>query len=245
MIHLMIDDQPIAVPPGYTVLQAAREHGIAIPTLCYLESLPPYAACRLCLVEIATPRGRRSPSGESKLVASCAYPSEEGLVVRTNTEQVLDARRTVVELLMSTAGHLPVVQKLAQELGVQAPYVQLAPNDCILCGLCVRACREIVGVGAISLTHRGMERAVSTPFEISSADCIECATCALVCPTGAIRIEDITRPARTSHTWASAYARRACRLCESEPPGPLFPQDYRELLGTQTPALARRCKCER
>jgi NADH dehydrogenase/NADH:ubiquinone oxidoreductase subunit G len=223
MIHLTIDNQSIEVPSGYTVLQAAREHGIAIPTLCYLESLPPYAACRLCLVEIATPRG-------SKLVASCAYPSEDGLVVRTNTEQVLDARRTVVELLMSTAGHLPVVQKLAQELGVQAPYVQLAPNDCILCGLCVRACREIVGVGAISLTHRGMERAVSTPFEISSADCIECATCALVCPTGAIRIEDITRPARTSHVWASAYARRACRLCESEPPGLPFPQDYRELL---------------
>jgi bidirectional [NiFe] hydrogenase diaphorase subunit len=223
MIHITIDNQLVVVPPGYTLLQAAREHGIAIPTLCYLESLPPYAACRLCLVEIATPRG-------SKLVASCAYPSEDGLVVRTNTEQVLDARRTVVELLMSTAGHLPVVQKLAQELGVQAPYVQLAPNDCILCGLCVRACREIVGVGAISLTHRGMERAVSTPFEISSADCIECATCALVCPTGAIRIEDITRPARTSHVWASAYARRACRLCESELPGLPFPQDYRELL---------------
>jgi bidirectional [NiFe] hydrogenase diaphorase subunit len=232
MIHLTIDNQSVEVPSGYTVLQAAREHGIAIPTLCYLESLPPYAACRLCLVEIATPRG-------SKLVASCAYPSEDGLVVRTNTEQVLDARRTVVELLMSTAGHLPVVQKLAQELGVQAPYVQLAPNDCILCGLCVRACREIVGVGAISLTHRGMERAVSTPFEISSADCIECATCALVCPTGAIRIEDITRPARTSHVWASAYARRACRLCESEPPGLPFPQDYRELLGTQMNADKR------
>ena len=224
MIHLRIDDYAIAVPPGYSVLQAAREHGIAIPTLCYLESLPPYAACRLCLVEIATPRG-------GKLAASCAYPCEEGLVVRTDTELVLNARRTVVELLMSTAGHLPVVQRLAQELGVQAPYVTLEPNDCILCGLCVRACREIVGVGAISLTHRGMERAVSTPFEISSADCIECATCALVCPTGAIRVEQFTRPVRTLHTWGSAYARRACRLCESEPPGLPFPQDYRELLG--------------
>ena len=223
MIHLMIDDQAVEVPQGHTVLQAAREHGIHIPTLCYLESLPPYAACRLCLVEIATPRG-------SKLVASCAYPCEEGLVVRTNTELALDARRTVVELLMSTAGHLAVVRALAHELGVPAPYVQLAPNDCILCGLCVRVCREIVGVGAISLAQRGMDRAVSTPFQISSADCIECATCALVCPTGAIQIEDITRPVRTSHRWASAYARRACRLCESEPPGSPFPQDYRELL---------------
>jgi bidirectional [NiFe] hydrogenase diaphorase subunit len=231
MVHLTIDGRSIEVLPGYTVLQAAREHGIHIPTLCYLESLPPYAACRLCLVEIATPRGRRSPSGDGKLVASCAYPCEDGLVVRTNTELVLSTRRTVVELLMSTAGHLPVVQRLADELGVQVPYVTLEPNDCILCGLCVRACREIVGVGAISLTHRGMERAVSTPFEISSADCIECATCALVCPTGAIHVEDITRPVRTSHTWMSAYARRACRLCESGPPGLPFQQNYRELLG--------------
>jgi NADH dehydrogenase/NADH:ubiquinone oxidoreductase subunit G len=224
MIHLTIDDQLIEIPQGYTILQAAREHGIPIPTLCYLESLAPYAACRLCLVELIGSRG-------SKLVASCAYPGEDGLVVRTNSEMVLSARRTVVELLMSTAGHLPVVRALAQELGVQAPYVQLEPNDCILCGLCVRACREIVGVGAISLTQRGMEREVSTPFQISSADCIECATCALVCPTGAIRIEDITRPVRTSHTWTSAYARRACRLCEYEPPGEPFPADYRELLG--------------
>jgi NADH dehydrogenase/NADH:ubiquinone oxidoreductase subunit G len=111
MIHLTIDGQSIEVPQSYTVLQAAREHGIHIPTLCYLESLPPYAACRLCLVEIATPRG-------GKLAASCAYPCEESLVVRTNTELVLNARCTVVELLMSTAGHLPVVQRLAQELGV-------------------------------------------------------------------------------------------------------------------------------
>ena len=231
MIHLTIDDHTIDVSSGHTLLQAAREHGIHIPTLCYLESLAPYAACRLCLVELVGARGRRSPLGESKLVASCAYPCEEGLVVRTNSDMVLDARRTVVELLMSTAGHLPMVQKLAQELGVPAPYVTLEPNDCILCGLCVRACRDIVGVGAISLTQRGMARAVSTPFQISSADCIECATCALVCPTGAIHIEDITRPIRTSHQWTSSYARRACRLCEYDPPGSPFPTDYRELLG--------------
>jgi len=224
MLRLTIDDQLVEIPKGYTLLQAARERSIAIPTLCYLESLAPYAACRLCLVELVNARG-------SKLVASCAYPCEEGLVVRTNSDMVLDARRTVIELLMTTAGHLPVVQALAQEYNVQAPYVTLDPNDCILCGLCVRVCKEIVGVGAISLTRRGMSRVVSTPFQISSADCIECATCALVCPTGAIRIEQFTRPARTMHTWTSAYARRACRLCDHEPPGSPFPADYRELLG--------------
>ena len=224
MLRLTIDDQPVETPKGYTLLQAAREHGIAIPTLCYLETLPPYAACRLCLVELTSPRG-------SKLVASCAYPCEDGLIVRTHSDMVLDARRTVIELLMSTAGHLPMVQALAQEYGVKSPYVTLEPNDCILCGLCVRACREIVGVGAISLVNRGMARAVSTPFQISSADCIECATCALVCPTGTIRVEQFTHPARTSHTWASAYARWACRLCEYEPPGSPFLVDHRELPG--------------
>ncbi len=222
MVHITIDGLAVEVPHGYTILQAAREHGIHIPTLCYLESLPPYAACRLCLVELASARG--------KLVASCAYPCEEGLIVRTDSPAVLQARRTVVELLVSTSGHLAIVQALAREMGVGAPRVELEANGCILCGLCVRACREIVGVGAISLTSRGMARAVSTPFQISSADCIECATCALVCPTGAIRVEQFTQPVRTSHPWESPYARRACRLCEYEPPGRAFPQDYGELL---------------
>lgn len=224
MTHLTIDDKTLEVPPGYTLLQAARENGIYIPTLCYHEAMLPYGACRLCMVELDTPRGGR-------LAAACTYPCEEGLVVRTNSEPVMQTRRAVVELLLASAGHLPAVRALADELGVTAPYVTLEPNDCILCGLCVRACREIVGVGAISLINRGMEREVGTPFRIASADCIECATCALVCPTGAIRLEHIAQPSRTRHAWPSAYARRACRLCEYEPPGPPFPADYRELLG--------------
>jgi bidirectional [NiFe] hydrogenase diaphorase subunit len=210
MIHLTIDDQKMEVPAGGTLLQAARENGIAIPTLCYHAALLPYGACRLCLVELASPRG-------GKLVASCAYPCEDGLIVRTNSDAVIRARGAVVELLMATGAHLPLVRQLAAELNIVAPYVELEPNDCVLCGLCVRACQEIVGVGAISFTQRGMKRAVSPPFEISSADCIECGTCALVCPTGAIHIEDVTRPIRTSHPWQSEYVRRACRLCEDAP----------------------------
>lgn len=224
MITLTIDERSISVPPGYTLLEAAREHGIAIPTLCYHEALLPYGACRVCLVELDDPRGGR-------LVAACSYPCQAGLVVHTHSEAVLSARRAVLELLLSTAGHLPAVRALADELGVEAPYVTLDADDCFLCGLCVRACREIVGVGAISLVNRGMQRLVGTPFQISSADCIECATCVLVCPTGAIRIEHIAQPVRTSHSWPSTYARRACRLCEYEPPGPAFPGDYHTLLG--------------
>ncbi len=223
-MHLTIDEREILVPPGYTLLQAARENGIPIPTLCYHEALLPYGACRLCLVELVSPRG-------SRLVASCAYPCEEGLQVRTKSDMVLSARRTVVELLMATSAHLAIVRALAEGMGVAEPYAASKPNDCVLCGRCVRACREIVGVGAISLTHRGIDKEVDTPFAIASADCIECGTCALVCPTGAIRLADVTHPIRTAHTWASQYARRACRLCEYDPPGAPFPNDYRELLG--------------
>lgn len=215
MIHLTIDDQPIQVQAGYSLLQAAREQGIEIPTLCYHEALLPYGACRLCLVELASPRG-------SRLVASCAHPCEDGLVVRTKSDMVLGARRAVVELLMATGSHLWIVRKLAADLNISAPYVELPKNDCVLCGLCVRACREIVGVGAIGFSNRGMERTVGTPFQISSADCIECGTCALVCPTGAIHLADVTRPIRTGHTWPSRYERRACCLCEHELPGTLI-----------------------
>jgi bidirectional [NiFe] hydrogenase diaphorase subunit len=224
MIYLTIDDQPIQVPAGYSLLQAARENSIKIPTLCYHEALLPYGACRLCLVELVSPRG-------SRLVASCAHPCEDGLIVRTKSDMVMSARRAVVELLMATGNHLPIVHALAAEMNVIAPYVELQRNDCVLCGLCVRACREIGGVGAIGFTHRGMERAVSPPFQISSADCIECSTCALVCPTGAIHLADVTRPIRTAHTWPSRYERRACRLCEYAPPSALFSEDNRELLG--------------
>src|SRR5512143_1544783 len=102
MLHLTIDDRLVGVPRGYTLLQAARENGIPIPTLCFHEALLPYSACRLCLVELAGPH-------RSRLVASCAYPCEEGLVVRTTSDLVVSARRTVVELLMTTGAHLPIV----------------------------------------------------------------------------------------------------------------------------------------
>jgi bidirectional [NiFe] hydrogenase diaphorase subunit len=224
MLHLTVDDQPIQVSAGYSLLQAARENSIEIPTLCYQEALPPYGACRLCLVELVSSRG-------SRLVASCAHPCEDGLVVRTKSDLVIGARRAVVELLMATGSHLPIVRALAAEMNVIAPYVELPRNDCVLCGLCVRACREIAGVSAIGFAHRGMERAVVPPFQISSADCIECGTCTLVCPTGAIHLADVTRPARTAHSWPSRYERRACRLCEYEPPGAGIPEDNRGSVG--------------
>ncbi|HUV74016.1 MAG TPA: 2Fe-2S iron-sulfur cluster-binding protein, partial [Anaerolineae bacterium] len=193
MITLTIDDQEVKALEGSSLLEAARENGIEIPTLCYHEALEPYGSCRLCVVEVETPRGPR-------LVASCVYPAEEGAVVKTNSEMVRRSRRMTAELLLAAAPHAKVIQELAAEMGVQEPRVSLSDNDCILCGLCVRACKEIVGANAISLVSRGFTKEVSPPFEIGSNSCVGCTTCVFVCPTGAIKLEDVLGN-KSVHTW--------------------------------------------
>ncbi|RLC73362.1 MAG: hypothetical protein DRI52_01975, partial [Chloroflexi bacterium] len=168
MITLTIDDQKVVAEEGMTILEAAREHGIYIPTLCYHEALKPYGACRLCIVEFADERRG------ARLVSSCSFPAQDGAVIRTNSPLVLEARRMIIELLLADCPDVKAVRELADELGVEKS--QFEPegegNDCILCGLCVRACQEIVGVSAISLINRGIEKKVKPPFEIASSVCI-------------------------------------------------------------------------
>ncbi len=186
MISLTIDELALKVPEGRTILEACREHGIHIPTLCYHPALEPYGGCRLCMVELDS--ATRPP----RLVAACVYPCEEGLIVRTDTEMVRNSRRMTAELLMAGAQDTPEIQALAQELGVKEVRFKLPEeNTCVLCGLCVRACREIVGVSAISFIERGIAKKVSAPFQVASSRCIGCGTCVLICPTGAFRFEEI------------------------------------------------------
>ena len=207
MIALTIDGKELEVEAGRTLLEAARENGIHIPTLCYHEALKPFGGCRMCVVELETPRGPR-------VVASCTYPVENGAVVHTDTEQIGQLRKVAAQLLLARAGHTPFIQELAASVGVDSTPYTLATDSCVLCSRCVRACREIVGIGAISMANRGSDRMVAPPFSISSADCIECATCVQVCPTDAITLKHITDRDRTVHIWPSEYARGACRLCE-------------------------------
>ena len=187
MIHLTIDDRPIEVPEGRSLLEACRENGIAIPTLCYHPALEPYGACRLCVVELS--QAGRKP----RLVASCVYPCEEGAVVSTNSEMVQRSRRITAELILAGSYDTPEVLALGKELGVTEIRFKLPEeNACVLCGLCVRACSEIVGVSAISVIQRGISKKVSTPFQVKSSRCIGCGTCVLICPTGAFKFESVT-----------------------------------------------------
>jgi len=191
-ITLEIDGREVKTEEGKTVLEAAKSAGIDIPTLCYHPALSPFGACRMCSVEIVS-RGR------SKIVTSCNYPVEEGLVVNTKSPDVIQTRKLISEFLLARCPNVKVIQDLAREYGVEKPRFKLGKEDekCILCGLCTRICEERIGVSAINFISRGVDRKVETPFQrtldIDFDACIACGACAFVCPTGAIKLDDITK----------------------------------------------------
>jgi len=187
MVKLTINGRQIKAEEGTTVLHAARENNIYIPTLCENEAVAPYGACRLCLVEIKTARGRE------RLVTSCIYLAEEGLIVQTDTERIRKIHRMLFELLLARCPESEEIQELAKQVGLdKTRFVkQTGNNKCILCANCARTCDEVVGVAAISLARRGVERELTTPFsEDFSEACIGCGSCSYSCPTGAITMED-------------------------------------------------------
>lgn len=224
MIHLTIDDKPIEAPEGRTLLEVCREVGTHIPTLCYHPALEPYGGCRLCMVELTQP-GRRS-----RLVAACVYPCEEGIVVRTNSEMVMRSRRMTAELILAGSYNTPEMLALGEELGVKEVRFKLPEeNACVLCGLCVRACCEIVGVSAISVIQRGIAKKVATPFQVTSSRCIGCGTCVLICPTGAFKFESVAGFQYISPS-ESAYRLGYYRLGGELDLRPNFVQDVAALL---------------
>lgn len=211
MVNLTINGKAVQAPQGATILEAARAAGIYIPTLCYHPELRPEGACRLCMVEA---------SGARTLVASCVYPVSEGMVVRTNTTKVREARKTVVELLLTNhpkdclccqkSGDCEL-QKIAADLGVRKirfeggerkahtldnsnPCLVRDQEKCILCGRCIRVCRDVQGMSVYSFAGRGFDTIVSTAFEHDLKDsiCTYCGQCASVCPTAAIVEKDDT-----------------------------------------------------
>ncbi len=209
MVTLTIDGKEIQAEEGSTILEVAREKGIEIPSLCYHEAIAPHGTCRLCLVEIGT-------DSRSKLVASCLHSVEEGLKVRTNSEKVLNARRAVVKLLLERCPSVKVLHDLARQLDIEE---EPSPSEdtgeeCILCTLCTRVCQEVVGIGAISLVNKGTKRKGVATFEDPSKACIGCGSCVYICPTGAIKMEDVGGT-RIIHNWKAEFKLKRCRVCNN------------------------------
>ena len=210
-VTLTIDGRQVTVPAGTSVLEAATQAGVKIPTLCYLEGLNEIGSCRLCVVEI---------EGAKTLAASCVTPAAQGMVVHTNTKHVREARRAVLELIISNhpfecltcvrSGSCEL-QALAESLGIRevrfegakahhpvddsTPSIVRDPDKCILCRRCVAVCEQVQGVSAINVSGRGFDSVVSPAGQLplNDAACTLCGQCILVCPTGALSEVDSTR----------------------------------------------------
>jgi len=227
-ITLTIDNRQVTVPAGATVLEAARSAGIFIPTLCHDPELSPWGGCRLCVVEIEKMRN---------LPASCVTTATGGMVVHTASPAVIEARKTILDLLLAnhptdclTCGkngdcHL---QDYAYLYGVREsgftgerhaypveddnPFIVRDLNKCILCGKCVRACAEIQGKNVVDFAYRGFGTKISPPMDVTLAgsDCVFCGNCAAVCPVGALQEKDLRRRART---WEVKKVQTTCPYC--------------------------------
>ncbi len=203
-VRLSIDGKEIRVPENMTILDAARENGIRIPTLCHHPALSSWGGCRICVVEVD-----KAP----RLVASCVMPVREGMEVVTSNQRILESRRTILEFLFAERNHYCMfcaqsgdceLQSLAYELGMDHltvppsfkefpvdatnPYMALDHNRCILCGRCVRACKELAGNSVLNYQNRGARTLVCKDLNEPTADssCDASGVCLQVCPTGAI-----------------------------------------------------------
>jgi len=176
-VTLTIDSKPVKATEGMTVLEAARQAGIDIPTMCAHEKLKPYTACRLCMVEIVDSRGR------TNLDTACSYSVAANLVVKTRSEAVNRIRKTVLELMLSHAPDAPELVKLAREYGADKDRFEKVPSFCILCGLCVRYCAEVKKNNAVGFVERGTRREIAFVPEIAAKECMGCRECFSLCPT--------------------------------------------------------------
>lgn len=205
MISFMMDGQPVEGKEGGNLLEVALDAGIEIPHLCYHESVKPYGACRLCLVEVFR-------NGRSRMTTACTYPVQNGIEVHTGTEKVLRARRMIMELILAMCPGDKKIQQMAREMNVEEVRFKKEEKDCILCGLCARVCDEVVGAHAIQFAFRGDRREVTPPFGGEAMNCIACGACVLVCPVDVIGMKE-EGDERTIVRWKRTLKMKQCKVC--------------------------------
>ena len=175
-MKLTIDGRVVTAAEGASVLEAARAAGIEIPTLCHHEKLEPHGGCRLCMVELDYGDWQR-------LVVSCVYPAQEGLVVKTRSEKLDRYRKTIVELLCAHAPESPALVELAEKFGADRRRYEAEPDFCVHCGLCVRYCAEVKQKHAVGFIDRGIKKEISFIPHIAQKECGGCQECFPLCPT--------------------------------------------------------------
>ena len=227
-ISITIDGKEIAAKPGQTILECALENGIFIPTLCHYSHTTNVGACRVCLVEVEKARS---------LVSSCCMPVSPGMVIRTDTKQVRDAQKMIVELLWSSGDHNCLtceqngqceLQNLVYWLKIEKPRFTIQPpgyalestntmiqrdlNKCVLCGRCIRACNEIQVNEVLDFSMRGSHAKVGPAFDADYIDssCVFCGECLQVCPTGAITYRQAKFAGRP---WEIDKVKTTCTYC--------------------------------
>ncbi|MBI9105994.1 MAG: (2Fe-2S)-binding protein [Spirochaetales bacterium] len=211
-VEIIIDGRKIRVPQGTTILKAAAMLEIRIPTLCHHEELSPSGSCRLCIVEISNPS--QNPD-RSWIDSACVCPASEGLNIKTHSPRVLKERKLIIELLLSRAPDSQQIMKLALENGITKPRFTAADegkSNCILCGLCMRVCNELIKAEAIGFSGRGIKKEVVSPFKIAGDLCIGCKACEAVCPTGVINFKIENKKLR-KQDWGVALEMIFCPDC--------------------------------
>jgi predicted molibdopterin-dependent oxidoreductase YjgC len=227
-VSLTINGRPLKVAAGTTILEAAQSIGISIPTLCHEAELSGFGACRMCVVEV---------EGRKNLQAACVTAVQEGMVVHTESPAVVESRKTILELLLanhpndcltcSKAGQC-LLQKYAYEYQVgwdafvgdrhnysldeSNPFIVRDLNKCILCGKCVRVCREVQGREIIDFAHRGFQTKICTAMDVplDQSPCVFCGSCVAVCPVGALTEKQMRRVGRF---WELEKVRTICPYC--------------------------------
>ncbi len=212
MVNIKINGMPLSVPAGSTILEAARQHGIEIPTLCYLRDINEIGACRICVVEVV---------GMRNLVAACVYPVAEGMEILTNSKRVFASRKTNLELILSTHNRSCLscvrsgnceLQKLCKDFRIydetlydgekpasdyddSAVHMVRDNSKCVLCRRCAAACAKWQDVAVIGPNGRGFNTHIGTAFNqnLSDVACVSCGQCIVVCPTGALAEKDNTK----------------------------------------------------